>query len=124
MRAKMKRRPDFFRASQKRRYVKVVVAHLQRRSSQRAALHTDELHPLYAPSGTEAGGWILLSVQVVLHVAPVDDADLVVPRLLFTRPELAAHLGVRRGAWGDRSCRDRSDRPSGREYLGMTDGTA
>lgn len=122
MRAKMKRRPGpVSRASQKRRSVEVV-AHLQRRPSQQtAALHADELHPLDALSGTEAGGRVLLG-RVVLHVTPVDDADAV-PRLLVARPELAAHLGVRGGARGDRRRRD-PDRPGGREYLGVTDGTA
>lgn len=123
MRAKMKRRRG---ASQKRRCV-VVVAHLQRRSSQRAALHADELHPLDALSGTDAGGWVFLRVQIVLHVAPIDDTDplIVVPRFLAARSELAAHLGVRGCARGDRGRRD-PDRPGGREHpdsLG-TEGTA
>lgn len=100
----------------------LVVAHLQRRSSQRAALHADQLHTFHAFLRTHTSWWILLSVQiVVLRVAPVDDADPVVPsRPLFprllARPELAAHLGVGRRAGSDRR-RRYADRPSGREDL-------
>lgn len=109
------------RSSQRRRYVEVF-PHLQRRPSQRAALHTDQLDALHALLRAQAGGGrVVLSgrIQIVFHVAPVDDADrsVVVARLLAARPELAARFGVRRCARGDRRCRQDTDRSGWREHL-------